>query len=289
MYNAADIAILGLGAVLSAAWLSLFVLGLRRAELFRPLNAKQFPLRGIYIVGYAAMGVIRYGYKSKGDRKLRRCIEALYGERYAEYYLRVIYSQRVTAALTVAILSCALYGFTGDYAAAAAVMCLAGLSWSYFGVSADRKLKKRSAAMLRDFTEAVTKLALLTNSGMILRESWESVADTGGDSELYAEMRTAVSEMKNGTPETDALFNFGSRCLIPEIRKFASTVAQGLTKGNSELAYMLKEQSREVWSAKKHSVKRQGEKAAGKLLIPISIMFIGILIMVIVPIFSGIG
>jgi tight adherence protein C len=52
---------------------------------------------------------------------------------------------------------------------------------------------------------------------------------------------------------------------------------------------MLQDQSKEVWSAKKHSVKRQGEKAASKLLIPIMLMFIGILIMVIVPIFTNMG
>jgi tight adherence protein C len=75
--------------------------------------------------------------------------------------------------------------------------------------------------------------------------------------------------------------------MMPEIRKFASTLIQGLVKGNSELGYMLKVQSREVWSERCHNVRRQGEKAAGKLLIPITIMFIGILIMVIVPIFSS--
>ncbi|MDR2665401.1 MAG: pilus assembly protein TadC, partial [Oscillospiraceae bacterium] len=72
-------------------------------------------------------------------------------------------------------------------------------------------------------------------------------------------------------------------------RKFASTLIQGHIKGNSELAYMLKEQSREVWSDRRHNVRRQGEKAAGKLLVPITVMFIGILIMIVVPIFAGLG
>lgn len=34
---------------------------------------------------------------------------------------------------------------------------------------------------------------------------------------------------------------------------------------------------------------REGEKASGKLLIPMMIMFIGILIMVLIPIFTNIG
>ena len=85
------------------------------------------------------------------------------------------------------------------------------------------------------------------------------------------------------------MFNFGSRCIIPEIKKFTSTIIQGMTKGNSELTAMLQEQSKEVWQLKKQLVRREGEKAASKLLIPICVMFVGILIMIIVPIFTNLG
>ena len=64
---------------------------------------------------------------------------------------------------------------------------------------------------------------------------------------------------------------------------------QGMAKGNRELAAMLQQQSKEVWEQRKQDVRRQGEKAAGKLMLPIVIMFIGILIMVIVPIFTNLG
>lgn len=41
---------------------------------------------------------------------------------------------------------------------------------------------------------------------------------------------------------------------------------------------------------KKENIKRQGEKAASKLTLPLMIMFIiGLLIMIIIPIFSGFG
>jgi tight adherence protein C len=288
MFNAADVVILGIGGVLTAVWLALYALGFRRGRMFDPLSEREYPLREVYFVGYAAMGIIRYRYKSRRDRRVRRALEVLYGERYAEYYLRVLHAQRVTLALTAAVLSAVLYGLTGDAAAAAVTLALAAFGWYYAGTAADRRLLKRAGDMRRDFGEVISKLALLTNSGMILREAWEDTAGAGRTL-LYEEMRRAVEEMQNGVSEADALFNFGARCVIPEIRKFASTLIQGLVKGNSELAYMLKEQSGEVWSAMKHDVRRQGEKAAGKLLIPVTIMFIGILIMIVAPIFAGIG
>ena len=164
----------------------------------------------------------------------------------------------------------------------------AGLAYYYFGTVTKKRILKRSDELLHDFSEVVSKLALLTNAGMILREAWQEVA-FAGTSTIYTEMQTTVNEMNNGVSEIDAMFNFGSRCIIPEIKKFTSTIIQGMTKGNSELTAMLQEQSKEVWQLKKQLVRREGEKAASKLLIPICVMFVGILIMIIVPIFTNLG
>ena len=142
--------------------------------------------------------------------------------------------------------------------------------------------------MLHDFSNVVSKLALLTNAGMIMREAWEEVA-FNGETTLYKEMQQSVQEMQNGVSEIDALYRFGSRCIIPEIKKFTSTIIQGIEKGNSELTMMLQNQSSEAWEVKKQYVKRQGEKAASKLMIPMLLMFVGILIMIIIPIFTNMG
>ena len=105
---------------------------------------------------------------------------------------------------------------------------------------------------------------------------------------FYKEMQGVVIDMNNGVGEAEAFRDFGIRCVIPEAKKLASTITQGIQKGNSELSKSLQEQSREVWEQRKQIVKRRGEKAANKLMIPIYLMFIGILIMIIIPIFANI-
>ena len=212
----------------------------------------------------------------------------MYGEKYADYYIRVIYAQKLTLSFTLLVLAVPLYGLANTVLMVPVIGVFAGLAYYYFGTLTATKILKRSEEMLRDFSNVVSKLALLTNAGMIMREAWEEVAYTG-ETALYQEMQRAVDEMHNGVSEVDALFNFGSRCIIPEIKKFTSTIIQGMVKGNSELIMMLQEQSKEVWAAKKQDVKRQGEKAASKLMIPILIMFLGILIMIMVPIFTNLG
>ena len=51
----------------------------------------------------------------------------------------------------------------------------------------------------------------------------------------------------------------------------------------------LKNQNDELWETKKQNVLQQGEVASSKLLIPIMIMFVGILIMVMGPIMTNLG
>ena len=60
---------------------------------------------------------------------------------------------------------------------------------------------------------------------------------------------------------------------------------QNMKKGPAEIAYFLKDMSDEMWEEKKHLVKRKGEAANSKLLIPTAMIFIGILVMIMVPVF----
>ena len=276
-----DFVLYGIGAVLLLVWLVFFFIGLKHASLFETLEEKEYPLKEIYGLGYAIMLLVKYQYRSKHDRKLRKERSVLYGDKYADYYMRVIYSQKVTMAFTLLVLAVPLYGLANNMAAMFVMAMFAAVSYYYFGTVTEKKILSRSEELLRDFSNVVSKLALLTNAGMIMREAWEEGAYTG-ETTLYKEMQKTVDEMNNGVSEVDAFFNFGTRCIIPEIKKFTSTIVQGMIKGNSELIYMLQDQSKEVWAAKKQDVKRQGEKAASKLLIPILIMFVGILIMILI-------
>lgn len=283
-----DILVMCCGIVSLLIWLLFFFKGLKYNEMFNVLEEKEFPMKEIYGIGYAVLETIHYSYKSKSDKKLRQKLDILYGSKYCEYYLRVIHSQQITMCLTLFVLSFIFYGLTSELIALIIGFIFSGLSYYYFGTTAKNKISKRSDELLHDFSEVVSKLALLTNAGMILREAWEEVA-YAGDGVIYKEMQIVVSEMRNGKSEIDAIYDFGNRCVIPEIKKFTSTILQGVTKGNSELVMMLQSQSKEVWQLKKQLVRRDGEKAASKLLIPICIMFLGILIIIIVPIFANIG
>ena len=283
-----DIIVLLLGFVSLAIWIFFYMKGKKYADLFSELDEEKWRLKDLYFVGYAVLETFNYRYKSKGDRKLRKEIEILYEAKYVDYYLRVIHAQQMTFGMTVWVLAFILYGLIQEPAALIMFIFLAGVIYYYFGHLASQQITERSEELMSDFSEVISKLALLTNAGMILKEAWETVA-FGGDTEVYREMQRSIDNMNNGMPEIDAYHDFGRRCMIPEIKKFCSTIIQGVSKGNAELVIMLEDQSKEIWDAKKQMVRRKGEKAATKLLLPMMLMFAGIMLMVIVPIFSNLG
>lgn len=287
-FSTFDIIILIIGFILLIGWLICFFMGLQYNQLFDVLEEKEYPFKEVYGMGYFIIQKINYQFKSKADRELRQAIDILYGKKYEDYYLRTVYAQKITISSMLAVLAFALYGLANDVLITVVVLVFAVAAFFYFGTALNKKIEKRSEEMLRDFSEIISKLALLTNAGMILSDAWREVAFTNNRI-IYTEMQLAVEEIDNGVSEVEAFYHFGSRCLIPEIKKFTSTIVQGLVKGNSELAYMLQQQSKEVWNSRKQNVRRKGEKAASKLMIPIYIMFIGILIMVVIPIFANIG
>ncbi len=284
----ADLVILGIGSVLLFAWFLLILGSTKYDSLFEGLDEKEYQLKDLYSTGYAIMEMMKYDYKSKYDRKLRQELEILYDKKYADYYLRVTYARAITYFIVLFLVGFPLYGLSGDILMLVIMTIFAVTAAYYVFTLANTKIKKRSDELLHDFSEVISKLALLTNAGMILKEAWITVSEAG-EGTFYDEMKIAVDEMNNGISEIEAIRRFGVRCVIPEVKKFSSTVVQGLQKGNSELSYMLQEQSQEVWAVRKQNVRREGEKASSKLMIPIFIMFFGIIIMVVVPIFANIG
>ena len=283
-----DIVVMCCGFVVLIAWLILFFVSKKYTSIFDGIDEKEYPLKELYSMGYAVMELIKYDYKHKFDRSMRVSLSVLYEEKYVEYYLRVTYAQSITMGLLVFVLSFVMYGLSSEILILLICFIMSGLAVYYFMTLAEKKIQKRSDELLNDFSEIVSKLALLINAGMIMREAWAEVAYKG-EGLIYDEMRRSCEDMNNGVSETEAIRRFGVRCIIPEIKKFSSTIIQGIEKGNRELAVMLENQSDEVWMAKQQRVKRAGAQANTKLMIPMFIMFIGILVMIVIPIFTNLG
>ena len=250
------------------------------------IDKKQFFLPEIFFIGFGFMDMFKVNLKTEAGRKKEKKIAEIYGEKYAEYYHNCIVGGQITYALTVAPLGLFIGAMTNDMTFAILVVAAAAALIVYLDMEVSSAVERKHDEILSDYPEILSKLTLLVNAGMVIREAWTKVAYTC-DRAMYKEMQLTSEEMNNGVSELDALHNFAQRCSVKEIRKFTSILSQNIQKGGSELTMSLRYMNEESWEEKKQRAKRKGETAGTKLMIPLMIMFVGILFMIIVPIFSN--
>lgn len=282
-----QIVLLVIATILVGAWIILAVKYEDTYEEFTSsIDPEQYRYPELFCIGFAIMNFLKIDTKSRNARKRIKEISEVQGKKYAEYYYYIINGAKWTYGYTILVFFGVLGAMGNSMPAILAGVVIAGLVMWYIEELMNDKLTERRDELLSDMPQMLSKLTLLVNSGMIVREAWEKVA-LGGERALYKEMQATVREMGNGVSDIEAYKNFADRCAIKEVRKFASMMVQNLQKGNAELAYFLREMSDEMWKEKQHLVKRKGEAANSKLLLPTLLIFIGVLVMIIVPAFSG--
>lgn len=270
----------------------LFIIQERRGDeasyLYENLDAGKFPLSGIYTVGYAWS--IKGPFKFKGNlaSDIKSQAAILYESQYAEYYASVIWAQVLSFVhlilaftFTLAGLMYAMYGFI-----LLAGIVTAGISAGFFLTQLKSAVDERTSRCEAKLPEIVSTMAILVNSGMVLKDAWKLVADNG-EGDFYELMKRASDDMNNGYSDADAIFRFGKASNSGEIKKFVSALLQSMEKGGSELTAFLAGQSSELWKLKRQHMLQEGEKAASKLLAPIVLIFVGVMLIVITAAFAG--
>ena len=256
------------------------------ASITGTLKKSEYPLHELFYIGFELLELVHFNTKSDYARKKVKEMSEVYGRRYAEYYYYVQVGGQVTYAVTMVPLVFVFAVLGNSPMALLLGLVMAFLLVWYMSEMFNDKLTARREEMLADFPQVLSKLTLLVNSGMTLRNAWNRIA-ADGKGVLYQEMAAAESEMKNGISEPDAYRNFAERCGLKEIRKFTSLVTQSMAKGGGDLSFFLKDMSDEMWEMKKNMVKRKSEQANSKLLGPIVLIFIGILVMIMAPLLGG--
>lgn len=227
---------------------------------------------------------------------LSMCLE-LYGKKNAAVRAELLLAKMLSFSilltalvLTLAVVVIAAISLTiGVAVACFGTLLVITLIYSAYDDLRDR-VKKRRASICRQFPNVVSKLALLVTSGMIMSRAWKQTA-ISQKSYLYLEMQRTSEELENLVSHEVAYSNFISRCNTKETAKLATAIMQNHSKGNAEIGKLLKDMAREAWHERRHTAKREAEKANSKLMIPTMLLFLAILIMLMVPIalnFSGI-
>lgn len=189
---------------------------------------------------------------------------------------QIVWSERITDNSTVLFLLALL--------AAGAVFILK-----------DKELKKameqRARQMLGDYPQMVSQMVLYMEAGMTMRNVFQKLSSIyererkNGASirYLYEEIQVTARELSLGTSEASAYEHFGIRCTGQQYARLCALLSQNLKKGNSELLKVLEEESRKAFEEKMDNVRKAGEEAGTKLLLPMVVMLVIVMVIIMIP------
>lgn len=278
-----NILFLLLGTILSILFIVFLNKGKKFDFMLESLSGDDFPLKAVYSAGFALQDT-RFGQLKGGlGDRIRKEMKLYYGAKYGEYYARVLWAQVLSFALLLPAPFFLLAGMTSGTMSlffALIGVVAAALAVYYFTTLIKGRLDTRRDKCDVEFPNAISKLALLVNSGVILHTAWEMVAE-GKEGTFYELMRRSCEDMENGMSDVDAMYEFGVASGSDDIKKFVTALIQSIERGGGELPAFLVSQSAELWAAKRQLLLQKGEKAASALLMPITIMFAGVLLIVV--------
>ena len=211
------------------------------------------------------------------------------GGRFVEYWARLYWARTLSMSLLVLALAFCAAVFMDGYmlfAVLVAGVAMVAVIYSNGANEMSNQLQKRSTECMMEFSNVVSKLTLLMNCGMILKEAWYIVAKSK-QGIIYELMQEACREMDNGMASAEAIYNFGVRTGSPEVRKFASIIIQNIEKGGSDVTAVMRQQADELMSQRRQMLLRKGDDAAAQLLAPTTIVLIGVILIIMVAAMSG--
>lgn len=273
-------------SVTALAWMVLLVVRCRR---YKPLvvavgkkSILNYMTATLMQIGFNVIDLFRIRGNGRIWKKIKKWIAANHGEKYVDFYFMTILAGQIASVMTLTPIFLAVMAVTADKLC---VLIFAIILTAFVGIPVYDEWKmfcEKNDELLSGFPQVVSKLTLLMCSGMPVRECWRRVAESG-NGVIYTEMKNTLEEMNNGVTEIDAYKNFGRRCDVKEISKFSSMLIQNMQKGSGELTGYMRELTGEMWTVKKAEARKQGDKAASKLVFPTSLIFAGILLLILVP------
>lgn len=282
-----------LASVMFVIWFGLFLKYRSQfTGMLDGIDGKAFTMKNMYFIGLGMIEQyerIRQKKITTSDRAVEKmkALAEVFGRDNAELYYYVTVGAQVTMILTIVPIALLLVGVMQSMLGLVLGALLAFALIYGIQSSINAAMTAKKDAIMSEFPKMVSKLTLLINAGMLVRRAWDEVAGSNYENDLYAEMRTTSKDIQEGMSIERAMDSFATRCGIKEIRKFSSIYVQAVNRGASESIHSMKVMADEAWEQKKQLSKQKGEIAAQKLLIPNLIMFLGIMMVVVVPMIAS--
>lgn len=156
---------------------------------------------------------------------------------------------------------------------------------------AEKEKKEQERELLVAYPNLVTKLTMYIGAGMTIRTAWERLAkeyEGSIQSYLGKAICQTVAELHTGKPEEVAYEKFGEQIGLRPYKRLAAILAGKSSRGGG-IKEALRREVQEAWEVQKEEVKRRGNEAETKLIIPMLGMMIIVFSIVVIPAFFSLS
>jgi tight adherence protein C len=255
-------------------------------DFFEPLDAKEYSYKSFLPGCLGLVEFIKLNGVGRYQARLSQKIVMVHGSRYAAYYNKVHWAAKTFHLFLGLIMGCVFCLLAQSDATGLAIIPALGMGLFFLAdKNLDDQYKERKFKMERDFPDFVSKLILLVNAGLTVRQAIERiVADAPANAPLYKELHEVVKDIQAGSSENEAYSDFAERCKLKQITNFVSILQQNIRLGGNQMLYELRRMSTECWEMRKNTARQLGETASSKLMIPLVIMFLAVVLICIAPV-----
>lgn len=177
----------------------------------------------------------------------------------------------------------------------AAALAVAVLVYWMSDKDLHQQIEKRHQSLRREYPDLVHRLALFVGAGMTVRGAFGKISGdyekkrelTGRRMPAYEEILRTCRELQSGTSEEAAFEHFGRRTGRQEYIRLSTLLMQNVKRGNSTLLERLRGEADKAGEEKLMESRRLGEEAGTKMLVPMVMMLAVVMVMIMVPAFSG--
>ena len=166
------------------------------------------------------------------------------------------------------------------------LLCLACVVYDY---SRLWDLRKRSEELTEEMentlTDMLTQCILSLRSGTLPYTAWRTIAEKGKGA-LYQEMKRVVREVEAGQGLRTAMAGFGRVMPIKTLHDCAELFSQSIEVGGADLSVSLERLRSALYQERKREYALQAERCSQRMLFPSLLLFIGILLLVLLPMLS---
>ncbi|MBQ8823170.1 MAG: type II secretion system F family protein [Lachnospiraceae bacterium] len=158
----------------------------------------------------------------------------------------------------------------------------------------EKKNEERKKEMRKEYPGIVNRMALYMEAGMTIRGAFMRITGEYAKGEraknpIALELAIAGNSLRSGVSEAVVYETFGRRTGMQEYTRFCSILSQSLKKGSVEISVRLRQEGERAMEEGLRFQKKRGEEAETKLLLPMIITMAMVMLLIMVPAFSGIN